>query len=98
MNTQQKIVKLEQELKSLKDSQKYCAHKWDKTKYDPYFSSEMYATGQYEVNGIHQHPIMDSRLINKDRWTRICIKCGLAEHTEQTTEIKQPVKTEPKFS
>ena len=98
MNSQQKIDRLEDEIGILKLSQRCCEHKWSEPEYTPYQDTELYHTGRYETHGVHQHAIMDSRIINKDRWTRMCIKCGLAEHTENLKALAQPTKYEPEFN
>jgi len=94
---QQQIDGIQREINVLESNQKSCKHKWGETKYDPYKGYESYDTGSYDKQGVHMYPIMAAREVLNPRWTRVCSECGLVEHTEKTTEIKQPIKTKPKF-
>lgn len=97
MTIQTEIEEMEQRLAALKARQSRCQHDWGPIKYTPYEGRESYFTGCYETHGVHMNPIMNSKPVTKDRWTRTCKKCGLPQHTQQQREVKVEKKFEPDF-
>ncbi len=98
MTIQDEISKLERQLADLKAQQARCAHEWGDAKYNPYTGKqERILHGQYETHGIHMYPRTTFDDVEKPRWTRVCKKCGLTQHTEKQSDIPQPKQKAPDF-
>jgi hypothetical protein len=97
MDEIEEIKRLEYELQQKKaallDKQTNCTHEWTEVKYDPEIVREEYCTGGYEGKGVDRWPRTAYRTIQKDRWSRTCLKCGKVEYAYE----KKPVKYEPYF-
>jgi len=91
------IKRLEQQLREAKSNQdsleRNCNHQWSEVKSDPEKFREEYLTGEYETQGVHMWPKSSFRDSYKNRWSRICKKCGKIEYTYE----QKAVKYEPKF-
>ncbi len=68
-----------------------CPHLWGTTVYDPivqagYRTQDLMGPFHTRTDGTIDAPWIDVPRSETPRWTRTCTKCGLPEHTEQTTE------------
>ncbi len=98
MTLQDEINNLEHQLRDLKSQQARCAHEWGEPKYNPYMvKRERALHGQYTTHGIHQYPRTTFDNVEKPRWTRVCKKCGIVQHTENQRDIPQPKRQAPDF-
>lgn len=98
MTTQDEINKLERQIADLKAQQARCHHEWGETKYTPYTGKqERILPGQYERHGVDVWPRSTFIDVEKPRWTRVCKKCGIAQHTEKQSDVPQPKKQVPDF-
>jgi len=89
MPEQDEINRLKQELykreQILLHKQQTCLHEWSEVQYDP----ESYQKAHFS----HYEPTYTYSTAYKDRWSRVCKKCGKVEYSYE----KKPVKYEPFF-
>ena len=94
---QQKINSIKKELLNLQSKQEQCNHEYNESKYNPYYNKEMFFTDECEVGDVHHHPEILYRIIKKDRWTRVCSKCGFIDHTKSQRKVVVSKRFEPNW-
>ena len=66
---------------------KNCDHIFDNPFYNPYEVTEAYGSKLVTHGSDHWYEPEDYRKVKKDRWTRICKKCGFNQHTEKQKPV-----------
>lgn len=89
------IQKLKEQIEKEEFKMRNCSHNWKESFYNPETTKEM---SDYEFVGQGSdfwYKPTGWKNITKDRWTRICSKCGKEEHTYQQEAVIKEYK--PKF-
>lgn len=91
----QRIRDLQREIERERTTMAGCNHTFGKTNYNPYTVQEPYGSrGVGQGSHFWTEP-EGYRYITKDRWTRICEKCGYENHTMKQKDVV--LKQEPDF-
>ncbi len=65
-----------------------CKHEWGKTFYDPYQEEATRERFVYQGSDSYYTYEGTGMYYEKDRWTRICKKCGKKEHAYDYEEVE----------
>lgn len=83
----EKIRKLLQEVEAQKEIMDKCKHSFNYPFYNPENSMEAYGTKMVAMGSDVWWEPEGYRQVQKDRWTRVCSKCGFEQHTDKQKPI-----------
>lgn len=87
-----KIEELKRQIANEQSKINNCEHVFDDGFYNPYEVSESYGSKLITHGSDYWYEPEGYRKVKKDRWTRVCKKCGFEQHTEKQKPIIKEYK------
>lgn len=92
-----RISQLESQIEQVKREQATCQHVWGKPFSNPEKKKEEFCDGSIaSTQGIHLNYRRSFRDVEVPRWTRVCTKCELEQHSYEQQNVAVP-EMQPKF-
>ena len=93
----EELRQLKEKVHKIETMQARCNHNWGDPKYVPERVEKMRYEQRVQGSDVYWEEIPTGAYEMKDKWSRMCTKCGKIEYTTERYTSYQEVKGGPKF-